>query len=135
MHGHDRHNTKYEIASSLSSDKDRTHWHQHQPGIHILAPLNKTPLTIDVHLTIQHGTKSFPILTTSLPWPVAETQATYDVYTATKADRCQTQLHLLLAAITTPQYQPASPSSLRHPIDTSSNNGDIFEIIDVTWLV
>ena len=72
------------------------------------------------------------ILATSRPWPVAETQATYDVYTATKADRCESQLPLLLAAITTPQYQSASPSSLRHPIDTSSNNGDLYEIIDVT---
>jgi len=37
----------------------------------------------------------------------------------------------LLAAITTPQYQPAFPSRQRHPIDTSSNNGDLYEIIDV----
>ena len=57
MHGHDRHNTKYEIASSLSSDKDRTHWDQPQAGVDILAPPpNKTPLTID-DLKIQQGTK------------------------------------------------------------------------------
>ena len=46
---------------------------------------------------IQHRTKRFPILITSYPWPVAETQATYCVYTATKADRspyyCQQLQH------------------------------------------
>ena len=41
------------------------------------------------------------------------------------------QLHVS-AAITMLQYQPASPSSLRHPIDTSGNNGEHYEIIDVT---
>jgi len=56
----------------------------------------------------------------------------YDVYTATKADRCESQLPVLLAAITMPQYQLASPSSLQHPIDTSGNNGKHYEIIDVT---
>ena len=34
--------------------------------------------------------------------------------------------------VTTPQYQPPSPSILRHPIDTTSNNGELYEIIDVT---
>ena len=95
------------------------------------APRSRTPLT-DVHLTIQQHTKRFSILTTSCPWPVAEMQATCDVYTATKADRCESRLPLLPAAITTLQYQPASPSSLRHPIDTSGNNGEHYEIIDVT---
>ena len=57
----------------------------------------------------------------------------YDVYTATKADRCESQLSVLLAAITMPQYQLASLSSLQHPIDTSGNNGKHHEIIDVTW--
>jgi len=46
--------------------------------------------------------------------------------------RCESQLPLPPAAITTLQYQPASPSSLRHTIDTSGNNGDLDEITDVT---
>jgi len=50
--------------------------------------------------------------------------STYDFYTATKADQCESQLPLVLAAITTPQYQQAYLSSLRHPIDTSGNNGE-----------
>jgi len=45
----------------------------------------------------------FLILTTSGLWPVAEKQAPYNVYTATKADRCEPQLPLLLAAITNTQ--------------------------------
>jgi len=89
-------------------------------------------LTIDIHLIIQHSTKRFPILTTTRTRPVAEMQATYDVYTATKEDRCESQLPLLLTAITTPQYQPASPSTLRNPTDTSGNNGKHYEITDVT---
>jgi len=57
---------------------------------------------------------------------------TYDVYTAIQADRCGSQLPLLLAAITTPQYQPPPPSIQRHPMDNSSNNGELYAIIDVT---
>jgi len=48
------------------------------------------------------------------------------------SDRRESQFPLLLAAITTTQYQPASPSSLRYPTDTSGKNGELHEIIDVT---
>ena len=41
-----------------------------------------------------------------------------------KQTRCESQLPLLLAAITMPQYQLASPSSVQHSTDTSGNNGE-----------
>ena len=90
---------------------------------------HNTAILSVIHNMSTTCTNKFPILATSRPWPVADTQATYYICRATKAHRCESQLPLLLAAITAPRYQSASTSSLRHPTDTSSNNGEFFDPI------
>jgi len=67
----------------------------------------KTQLYCQLYVTRQLHVSANTILVIirldTRPWPVAETQTNYDVYTVTKADRCGSQLPLLLTAITTPQ--------------------------------